>query len=84
MSLPTTLPGNMPAAPAEIIPGDGLNGAQEIRDFWNGVTGRNDSLSNVYNKLSRGIIPAHRIGNLYFGSKTGIRRRVAVGTGLAA
>jgi hypothetical protein len=67
-----------------LTPGDALNGVKEIHAYWIELTGRRQSISTTFLQVSRGLIPAHRFGKLYIGSRKGIARHLATGTGLGS
>jgi hypothetical protein len=70
--------------PAQLVPGDVLNGAVEIRVFLCTLLGREPKLSTVYYWLERGHIPARKFGVNWIASRRGIAQTLAIGTGLVA
>jgi hypothetical protein len=66
--------------PPELDPDDYLRNGNEIHQFI--IQYRPQAKSTTFKQLAKGVIPAGRDGRNYHGSKKGIRRRLAEGTGL--
>jgi hypothetical protein len=68
----------------ELEPGDALLGGAAIQKFRNELLGTDTSLSATFKQLIKGQIPAQKTPSGWLGSKKGLRRHFARGTGLGA
>jgi hypothetical protein len=70
--------------PAELEDGDALVGGEAICRFVNELLGTSTSITACFKRLKLGQIPAQKVAGSWIGSKRGLRRFYARGTGLAA
>jgi hypothetical protein len=68
--------------PAELEDNDALIGGEAICKFVNDLLGTNTSVAAIFKRLKLGQLPAQKVAGSWIGSKRGLRRFYARGTGL--